>query len=128
MRVLVLHSDVAPDAPADEQDTLIAARAVAAALQERGHHATCAAFVPEPALLHDARCDIVFNLVESVFGQGELAGLAPAMLAKAGMRYTGCGAASIALTCDKPRTKRIFRAAGLPTPDWSEPPHWSDIV
>jgi D-alanine-D-alanine ligase len=132
MRVLVLHSDVAPSAPADEQDTLIAAKAVTTALNERGHHATGAVFAPEPAmlrsLLHDTRCDIVFNLVESVFGQGELAGLAPAMLAKIGVPYTGCCAASIALTCDKPRTKQIFRAAGLPTPDWSEPPHWGDIV
>ena len=31
MRVLVLHSDVSPDAPPDEQDTLITAQAVASA-------------------------------------------------------------------------------------------------
>jgi D-alanine-D-alanine ligase len=132
MRVLVLHSDVAPEAPADEQDTLIAAEAVATALQEHGHQTRCAAFIPEPAALHallrDTRCDCVFNLVESVFGQGELAALAPAMLAKEGVPYTGCSAASIALTCDKPRTKRLFRAAGLPTPDWAEPPHWSGLI
>ena len=32
MRVLVLHSDVPPDAPPDEQDTLITARAIGDAL------------------------------------------------------------------------------------------------
>ena len=32
MNILVLHSDIAPDAPPEEQDTLVAAEAVAAAL------------------------------------------------------------------------------------------------
>jgi len=33
MKVLVLHSDVPPDAPPEDQDTLIAARAIAQALK-----------------------------------------------------------------------------------------------
>src|SRR5437763_1259742 len=41
MRVLVLHSDVPPDAPADELDTLITAQAIAEALDERGRADWC---------------------------------------------------------------------------------------
>ncbi len=129
MRVLVLHSDVAPDARPDELDTLAAAEAVAVALMEAGHIATQAPFVPDPqalrALIGDT--DLVFNLVESVFGRDELAMLAPAMLEQLGFAYTGSNAAAIALTADKPAAKRVLRAARLATPDWAEPPAWAGL-
>lgn len=129
MRVLVLHSDVAPDAPPDERDTLITAGAIAGALRARGHEAALAPFVPDPARLKTqiANADLVFNLVESVFGQDDLASLAPAMLEKLGMAFTGANAAAMALTADKPVTKRMLRAAGLATPGWAEPPHWDGL-
>lgn len=129
MRVLVLHSDVAPDARPDELDTLAAAEAVAVALMGQGHVVVQAPFVPDrdalQALLRDR--DVVFNLVESVFGRDELAMLAPAMLEQLGCAYTGSNAAAIALTADKPATKRLLRAAGLATPDWAEGPDWSGL-
>jgi D-alanine-D-alanine ligase len=131
MRVLVLHSDVAPDAPPEEQDTLIAADAVAEALTRKGHAAAKAAFRKDAAdlsaLIADAAPDIVFNLVEGIDGLGQLAPRAPEMLAALGVRFTGVSAPAMALTNDKPRTKRLLRQAGLPTPDWSEPPDWSGI-
>jgi D-alanine-D-alanine ligase len=132
MRILLLHSDVAPDAPPDEQDTIVTAGAVAEALEARGHAVRCSAFSPEPKaldlLLGACRTDVVFNLVESVFGQGDLAGLAPAMLAQRNIPFTGAFAAALACTSDKPLTKKILRAAGLPTPDWSEAPHWDGLA
>jgi D-alanine-D-alanine ligase len=70
----------------------------------------------------------VFNLVESVFGQGNLAGLAPAMLERRGVRFTGASAAAISCCADKPLTKRLLRAADLPTPDWAEPPRWDGFA
>jgi D-alanine-D-alanine ligase len=131
MRVLVLHSDVPPDAPADEQDTLIAAEAVAEALHSLGHEATQAPFRPDvkalKKMLGRERPDVVFNLVESVFGAGLYASLAPAMLARLGVRFTGGSAAHFAATTDKVFAKTILRAAGLPTPDWSAPPDWAGL-
>ena len=128
MRVLVLHSDVAAHAPPDEQDTLITAQAVSAALEERGHEVSARAFIPDSTalsrMLAHTRPDRVFNLVESVFGQGDLAGVAAAMLARLRVPYTGASAAALACAADKPMTKRLLRASGLPTPDWSEPPLW----
>jgi D-alanine-D-alanine ligase len=131
MRVLVLHSNVGPDAPPDELDTLETANAVRDALVAHGHAACLAPFNPDPQsldrLLSGSRVEVVFNLVESVFGQGELASLAPAMLEHRHVPYTGSNAAAIALAADKPLTKRILAAAGLPTPPWSEAPLWASL-
>lgn len=131
MRVLVLHSDIAPDAPPDEQDTLATADAVCTALRARGHEPAPFAFTPDPAWLVQAvrehRAAVVFNLVETVLGQGDLAGVAAAMLARLRIPYTGASAAALASSADKCFAKRLFRSAGLPTPDWSEPPHWEGL-
>ncbi|MBV9912822.1 MAG: ATP-grasp domain-containing protein [Sinobacteraceae bacterium] len=122
----MLHSDVPPDAPADEQDTLITARAVAEALRSRGHWASLAPNVFDPEKLLSAiaehRPDMVFNMVEAIFGQGELAPAVPALLEKLTVPYTGCGAAAMALAGDKPLSKKVLQLAGLPTPDWHEWP------
>jgi D-alanine-D-alanine ligase len=132
VRVLVLHSDIESFAPPDEQDTLVTAKAVAGALREGGHQAWEAAFVPEPSamtsVLERAQADVVFNLVESVHGDGLLSCLAPAVLEKLAVRYTGAGAACIAISADKILTKRVLRAAGLPTADWAESPGWDGLV
>ncbi len=129
MHILVLHSDVAPDAPPDEQDTLVTAKAVAAALSARGHDAVLAPFVAETDRLRAqaAGFDAAFNLVESVAGLGLLSCIASALLEQLGVAFTGTRAAAIALTADKPMAKRILRASGLPTPDWIEPPLWDGI-
>jgi D-alanine-D-alanine ligase len=132
MRVLVLHSDVSPGAPPDELDTLDAMKAVAAALEERGHWVGKASFVPDPTVLKGifsaARAEVVFNLVESVWGDGQLASLAPAMLAKYGIPYTGAGAEGIAAAGDKIFSKQLFRLAGIPTAEWAEPPSWQGLA
>jgi D-alanine-D-alanine ligase len=131
MKVLVLHSDVPPAAPPEDQDTLIAARAIAEALASRGHTAPLAAFVNDREALRKLvtphRPDVVFNLVEGIEGEGRLAYLAPQMLAEIGVPFTGAGARSLVLTGDKPRTKAMLREAGLPTPAWSEPPQWNGL-
>jgi D-alanine-D-alanine ligase len=131
MKVLVLHSDVPPDAPPEDQDTLIAARAVSQALRQRDYQAPLAAFTPDrdalQALLAEYQPDVVFNLVEGIEGKGRLAYLAPQLLDELGVRYTGTGAEALIVTGDKPRTKRLLRNAELPTPAWAEPPAWNGL-
>ena len=132
MRVLLLHSDIPVDAPPDELDTLVTAATVAQALRARGHAVVSAAFDANPStvdrVLAESGADIVFNLVESVFGQGSLAGLAPAMLERRCEPFTGASSAAIGCCADKPFAKRILRMAQLPTPDWAEPPNWDGIA
>jgi D-alanine-D-alanine ligase len=128
MRVLVLHSDVGENPPPDELETVETAHAIAEALAGRGHETALAPFHPDPAIIRGhiaaARAEAVFNMVESVYGQGALAPAAPAILQRLGVPYTGCGSGAMALACDKPLTKNVLRVAGLPTADWAEPPHW----
>src|SRR5262252_2317917 len=131
MRILVLHSDVPPDAPPDEQDTLLQAAAIEGALKRRGHEAVCATFAPElaeiDALITREEPDVVFNLVESVWGRDVFAPLAPTMLAHLGVPFTGVHAAAMTACNDKVLTKRMLESANLPTPVWSEPPNWQGI-
>lgn len=132
MRVLVLHSDIAPDAPPEEIDTITSAKAVAEALEKNGHQAPLAPFTTDPdrlaALLAREKADIVFNMVEGIDGLGALAPIAPRMLDEAGMRFTGVDAVAMALTSDKPFTKRKMREAGIGTADWAEGPEWRGLA
>jgi D-alanine-D-alanine ligase len=131
MKVLVLHSDVAADAPPDELDTLNSAEAVAHALESRGHKATREAFAPDigflKGLLDRHQPDLVFNVVESVFGAGIYSSLAPAMLDRLNVPYTGATAAHFAVTTDKPCAKNILRVGGVETPDWCVGPQWGGL-
>jgi D-alanine-D-alanine ligase len=131
MRVLVLHSDVPPNARPDEQDTLMQAVAVAAALARDGHEVSRAAFVPDPASLREAvertRAEALFNLVECVWGRSAYASFAAQMLADTGVPFTGARSGTIAATCDKVLAKRLLTGAHLPTALWSEPPEWRGL-
>jgi D-alanine-D-alanine ligase len=131
MRVLILHSDVPPDAPADEQDTLWTVDAVKEALISRGHDIACAAFAPSPAhlrgLLSAHKPDVVFNLTESVFGLGQFAIMAAQMLEMCGVPFTGNPGGAMALAGDKPLTKSFLRTLDLPTADWSLAPDWKGL-
>jgi len=129
MKILVLHSDVPADAPPEDQDTLIAAEAVAEALRRKGHAIASAAFRQDAlaAVLELEAPDLVFNMVEGVDGKGILASAAPRLLAELGMPFTGAGAEALDISCDKPKTKAKLRAAGLATPDWSTPPLWTGL-
>jgi len=131
MRVLVLHSDIGSDPPPDELDTLIAADAVREALVKLGHCASLAAFTVDEdrfaQLLDLEKADVVFNLVEGIGGLGQHAPIAPRMLDDYGAVFTGATALAMALTNDKPLTKRKLRAAGIATPDWSEPDAWRGL-
>jgi D-alanine-D-alanine ligase len=59
--------------------------------------------------------DVVFNALHG--GDGE-DGTIQALLDLAGIAYTGSGALASALAMDKDLSKILFRAAGVPTPDW----------
>ncbi len=59
--------------------------------------------------------DVVFLALHG--GQGE-DGTVQALLDLVGVRYTGSGHLASALAMDKDLSKRLFRAAGVPTPDW----------
>ena len=61
--------------------------------------------------------DICFNISEGHYGDAREAQI-PAILEKLQIPYTGSKVLCLALTLDKPMTKRILAWHGLPTPDF----------
>ncbi len=62
-----------------------------------------------------ATVDVAVIALHGPFGED---GTIQGMLEGFGIRYTGSGVAASALAMDKLRTKRVYRACGLPTPDF----------
>ena len=125
MNILVLHDELSVDARPDELDTLVQANAVTHALRELSHEPTRLGFTLNLKRMAEAigelRPDCVFNLVESVAGQGRLIHLATALLDSLGLPYTGGGNEAMFLTSCKPLCKQVLAAAGISTPRWFTP-------
>jgi len=60
----------------------------------------------------------VFNLVESLGGDGRLLHLAPALLESIRQPFTGCGSDAMLLSTHKTLAKRWMRANGIATPPY----------
>lgn len=122
MRVVILHDRVGADCTRDEQDVLVQAELVSRALTQLGHEPLPLALslnLAETAekLLH-LKPDIVFNLVETIEGKGNLIACGPLVLDNLGLPYTGAQAEAMFLTSGKITAKKMLRAAGIATPDW----------
>jgi D-alanine-D-alanine ligase len=108
-----------PGLPADywaDLDSEHTVQAIADALQAGGHRTT---FLEGDVTLYDrlreVRPDICFNICEGHFGDSREAQV-PAILEMLRIPYTGSKVLTLALTLDKPMTKRVLAFSGLPTP------------
>ena len=125
MQVAIVHDTVSDaDAP-DARDVRVQADAVAAALELLGH-STCRIdctlnLEAVAAELRRQRADMVFNLVESIGGQGRLIHLLPFCLDAMAIPYTGARAEAMLLTSSKVLAKKWMRGADLPSPVWIGP-------
>ena len=125
MKIAILHDTVsAADAP-DARDVIDQADAVARALEALGHRVCRRACTLNLAALHNTlrhgKIDGVFNLVESISGQGRLIHLPLFGLDALGMPYTGARAETMLLTSNKILAKQWMTAAGISTPAWVGP-------
>jgi D-alanine-D-alanine ligase len=125
VRVAIVHSTVDASAAPDEQDVLVQAKAVCEALALFGHDPFFLPCSLDLSALRRAieaqKPNVVFNLVESLAGKGQLIALVPFVLDALGIPYTGASAAAILLTSDKISAKEKMRAFGLDTPEWIGP-------
>jgi D-alanine-D-alanine ligase len=79
-----------------------------------------------PATSIDPRSiDVVFLALHGGAGED---GRVQAMLDLAGLAYTGSNHIASATAMDKDLSKRLFRAAGVPTADWLMAPASADVV
>lgn len=120
MRVVILHDRLGDDASVDAADALAQAEVFGAALRAGGHGVSREAVDLDLRRVADliAPCDLVVNLVETLEGRGSLIHVAPTLVEALGKPMTGCPAQAIAATSDKVTAKRMFRACGIPTPEW----------
>ena len=123
-KVVILHSDIAPDAAEDELDCLQQAEAIAAALRKLGYKPVLLPFgldLNQTIIkLKSLKPLAVFNIVETLASKGSLIYFAPAILDTLQIPYTGCGTQAVFQTSNKPLAKKIMRDAGISTPDWIE--------
>ncbi|GAC1632607.1 MAG: D-alanine--D-alanine ligase [Nevskia sp.] len=100
----------------ERQVSLWSGEGVVAALRNRGVDATPVDADKDTILtLPKLGFDRVFNLLHGTGGED---GTVQAVLDLHGIPYPGCGVLASALAMDKLRTKRIWKAEGLPTPDY----------
>jgi len=125
MNIVILHDQVPEGASEDEQDTLVQCDAVFDALSDLGHTPVLLCFTlnGEESIrgLRAIKPELVFNLVESVGGQGRLIHTAPAILDVLHLPYTGSRTEAIFLSSNKLLAKRILASSGIATPEWVQP-------
>lgn len=103
---------------AEREVSLRSGAAVTEALRRQGVDATQIDLPDLIAALPRAAFDRVFIALHGGAGEnGELQGA----LESFGLPYTGSGVRASAVCMHKPTCKAIWRAAGLPTPDWVYP-------
>jgi len=114
--------EVGQDIPEDaleEYDSLEVVNAIASGLHALGHSTVKLGggrqFLSKAL---KTKVDLVFNIAE---GRGSLRSReaqVPAVLEMLNIPYSGSDPQTLAITLDKPLTKQLVRAAGVPTPAW----------
>ncbi|MGP1394874.1 MAG: D-alanine--D-alanine ligase family protein [Inquilinaceae bacterium] len=123
---------VAADRP-DEADTVRNAALVAHTLEKLGHTSEVIFIDIDLTAVEKvaARAPLaVFNMVESIRGDGRLGQLACAALDHFEVPYTGAGTTAYYQSTSKLLTKALLKANGLPTPQWwlSAPPDGRRVI
>ncbi len=109
------------DMPADQWDDLDSEKTIQSLLEavRSGGH-TCEFLEGDITLIDAVRKyqpDICFNICEGHFGDSREAQV-PAILEKLQIPYTGSQVLALALTLDKPMTKRVLAYHDLPSPEF----------
>jgi D-alanine-D-alanine ligase len=123
-KIVILHSDVSPDAGWDELDCLRQAESIADALRKLNYEPVLLPFELNLnntiTMLQSLKPSAVFNIVETLDSKGSFIYFAPALLDALQIPYTGCDTEAIFQTSNKPLAKNILRNHGIATPDWVE--------
>lgn len=100
----------------DDLDSEVTIEAIMAALRANGHEVTFLEGNLElPQKLIKLKPDICFNICEGHIGDSRESHV-PSLLEMLRLPYTGSQVLTLALTLDKPMTKRILTYHDLPTP------------
>jgi D-alanine-D-alanine ligase len=118
LKVNAPHFDGMPDDQWDDLDSEKTVKALLNAISQGGH--TCE-FLEGDVTLYDTirkyQPDICFNICEGHFGDSRESQV-PSILEMLRIPYTGSKVLTLALTLDKPVTKRVLHYHDLPTPEF----------
>jgi D-alanine-D-alanine ligase len=123
--VVIVHDAAAAAGRPDSSDTLVEAAAIGGVLGDLGFAVSVVPVGLDLAALErrlgELEPRVVFNLVESLEGRGQLLHLVPALLGSLQVPFTGCSSAALAATSHKVLAKRALARAGLPVPATFDP-------
>jgi D-alanine-D-alanine ligase len=118
-KVIIFHGEVPPGAPPDEQDVLDEAAFVAEGLSGLGYDVLVLPFLfsidKTIQEIYRIKPEFIFNLVETMDGDGRLVYIAPAIFDHLLLRYTGCSTQANYITSNKMLSKNLMRLNGIPT-------------
>ena len=120
-KIVILHNEVFSDFP-DQLDVISQRDLVREACEQLNHEVVC--LTVGHNLLEDIEKvkaespDIVFNLVEDLWGKGELIYVAPSLLNSYKLPFTGVPLEALFITTNKVLAKKWMRYHGLPTADF----------
>lgn len=119
-KALIFHSKLALNPPADELDVLDQAAFFEEGMFKLGAEAKTFPFDNDLdkniETIKSYRPDIVVNLVETIYGNGRLVHLAPALFEHLSVAFTGCSSEAIYLTSNKLISKELMNISGINTP------------
>jgi len=121
-KVLIFHSPLSENAPADELDVLDQAELFLEGLEKSGYNAQIITFPYDLAFVEEIirrnNPWFIVNLVETLFADGKLVHLAPFVFEHFNIPYTGNSAHTIYLTSHKILSKKFMRLNEINTPDF----------
>jgi D-alanine-D-alanine ligase len=125
MKAVVLHGEIKEESGKDEKDVLVQAEVVSSALSELGYKPVIITlslnFADTIERLKKIRPAFVFNLVETIAGQGSLIHIAPSLLDFLKIPFTGASTEAQFLTSNKVLAKQFLLAANIATPPFFLP-------
>lgn len=121
-RILIYHSPLMENAPADELDVLDEAAYFRDGLRMLGFETETLPFpldlIQLEKQLRDHKPLMVVNLVETLFGSGRLVHLGPALFEHFRVPFSGCSSEAMFITSNKTLSKDLMKQAGIPTADY----------
>ena len=117
-KVVILHNKIESNSP-DEIDVLAQKDLVSKACLNLGYEVTCLTVGDELKkdlnLVSALKPDMVFNLVEAIWGKSELLHVVPSILNSLKIPYTGVSAEALFLTTNKVLAKKWMLKNQIPT-------------
>ncbi len=122
MKVTITHNRILSDSAPEEADVLSQVALVRNSLIKLGHQVEILDIgkdlYQDILRIKEKKPELVFNLVESVFGRNELLYILPALMKAFNIPYTGASVEALFLTTNKAVAKKQMKRSGIPTPDW----------